>query len=415
MFELAILKNFLIALALGTLIGLEREFSQFKKKIKGFIGIRTLPLIALYGALVTHLSRLLSFWILAAGFIALAALIIIAYRLTSIRLKSFGLTSSLAAFLTFFIGVLCAYEEFILAAVVITVGVTILLYARTFSHRFAEKMKREELVDTLKFAVIAFVILPFLPNKGYGPYGIFNPFIIWLMVVFISGISFVGYILMKWFGKHGIALAGIFGGLASSTAVATSFAVRSKKETKVIHALALGVILANAVMFFRVLIISSAINPALFVKMLLPMGFLILVSITLAYFLLKKAKKVKDYKIKLTSPFTLGPALKFGVLFAAVLALVKIADIYFSSKGVYLASLISGFADVDAITISLSQLAEKDLAENIARNGIILAALVNTAAKGCIAYLFGSKQFGRVILKPFLILVLIGLVMFFLF
>jgi uncharacterized membrane protein (DUF4010 family) len=414
MFEFELLKNFLIALALGALIGLEREYSQAKGKYTSFAGIRTFPLMSLSGAILAYLSQLISPWILVGGVIVFCGLIIAAYYTTSKDSKYHGITTAIAAFIAFFVGILCLSNQAMLAAIV-AIATTILLYAKNFLHRFAKKIKRKELADTLKFAIIAFVILPFLPNKGYGPYEIFNPFIIWLMVVFISGISFAGYILMKWFGEKGIALAGIFGGLVSSTAVTTSFAARSKKENRVVRALALGVIMANTIMFFRILIVVFALNQSLLLEILLPIGILSLISIIFAYFLYKKAKRIKKHKLKLSSPFTLGPALKFGVFFAVILALVKLADIYLSSKGVYLVSIISGFADVDAITISLSQMAKTSLSKNIARNGIILAAITNIAVKGGIAYFFGSKQFGKIVLGLFLTLILIGTATIFLF
>jgi len=402
-----LLKNFLIALALGALIGLEREYAQFKGKYKSFAGIRTFPLIALCGGLIAYLGKLISVWILVAGIVIFSGLIIAAHYASSIKSKYHGITTALAALMAFILGILCSYNEIILA-VLVGVTITIILYARNFLHHFAKKIKREELVDTLKFAVIAFVILPFLPNQGYGPHGIFNPFVIWLMVVFISGISFAGYILMKWFGERGIEMAGIFGGLVSSTAVTTSFAARSKKEKKILMSLVLGVILANMVMFVRILIEVFVINQKLMVKMVLPMVILAVVSMVFSYFLFRKAVQVKKHKLELGSPFTLKPALKFGVFFAVILALVKLADVYLSSKGVYLVSFISGFADVDAITVSLSQLAKKDLALDIAQNGIMIAALTNVAVKGGIAYFFGSKEFGRIVLALYLVLILIG-------
>jgi len=195
MFELEFLKNFLIATALGALIGLEREHAQAKGKYTSFAGIRTFPLISLCGAIISYLSINISSWILVAGALILPGLIITAYYTSSIKSKYHGITTAIAALLAFFVGILCLYNEIILA-IIVAVTTTILLYARTFLHQFAKKIKKQELVDTIKFAVIAFVILPFLPNKGYGPYEIFNPFIIWLMVVFISGISFVVYILI---------------------------------------------------------------------------------------------------------------------------------------------------------------------------------------------------------------------------
>jgi len=403
--DYAIIQSVLIALALGALIGLEREYARYRKKTHDYAGIRTYPLIALFGTLSAYLGELISPWILLIG--------IIAYFVITERTGQYvGATSEMAGFLTFFLGVLTYYNEITLA-IVLAVIITLILYARSVLHHFAQKMKKEELADTLKFAVIAFVILPLLPNQGYGPYEIFNPYIIWLMVVFISGISFAGYILMRWLGERGITLAGVLGGLISSTAVTTSFAQRSKKEKKVFKALVLGVILANGLMFIRILIEVFVLNRILFVKMLLPFSILILVSAIFSYFIWKKSKNVKG-KVSITSPFTLGPALKFGIFFAVILALVKVADVYLSSKGVYLVSFISGFADVDAITVSLSQLAGNTLTNDVAMKGITLAALTNVAVKGGIAYWFGGKKFGRVVLGLFSVLIIIGLVVMFL-
>lgn len=410
---LVVLEKFALALALGALIGLEREYSCYKKKAPDYAGIRTFPLIALFGALSTYLAELFSIWILIISTLLAGLLGIAAYIAITRRTKvHFGATSELAGFLTFFIGVLAYLGEY-LFAIVLTISITVILYARTMLHHFAERIQKKELADTLKFAVVAFVILPFLPNRGYGPLEIFNPYIIWLMVVFISGISFVGYILLKWIGERGIILSGILGGLISSTAVTSSFALRSKKEKHIYRALVLGVILANGIMFIRILIEVFVINRNLFPKVFLPMTLLIITTAIFSYLLWKKAGEAKG-EVELGSPFTLGPALKFGAFFAVILALVKVADYYLSSQGVYLVSFISGLADVDAITVSLSQLAGTTLIEKTARNGIVLAALTNVAVKGGIAYWFGErKSFGKIILGFFILLILIGVLTLF--
>ena len=409
------LQNFLIALGLGALIGLEREYARFKKRTHDYAGIRTFPLIALFGALSAYLGDLISPWVLVAGILLGGVLVIMAYFMIAKGSKvHFGATSEMAGFLVFFLGVLAYYNE-ITFAIILAVAVTIILYARSILHHFAEKIKKQEMADTLKFAVIAFVILPLLPNQGYGPHEMFNPYVIWLMVVFISGIGFAGYVLMKWFGEKGITLAGILGGLVSSTAVTSSFAERSKKEKKIYRTLVLGVILANTIMFVRILIEVFVINRALLPKVILPISILIVVCAIFSYLLWRKAKDAKG-KVELSSPFTLGPALKFGAFFAVILALVKLADVYLSSKGVYLVSFISGFADVDAITVSLSQLSKTSLDLITARNGIILAALTNVGVKGGIAYIFGDREkFGKIILAFYVVLILLGLGLLWLF
>lgn len=405
MAELALIGNFLLALALGALIGLEREYARYKKHAHDYAGIRTFPLIALFGALSAFFGELLNPWILVTGILLMGILISISYFVLS-RKKYHGATSEVAGFLTFFLGVLAYFSE-IQLAVLLTVIITIILYSRTVLHQFAQHLKKEEMKSTLIFAVIAFVILPFLPNQGYGPYEVFNPFLTWLMVVLISGISFVGYILMKWFGEKGIEFTGILGGLASSTAITLSFAERSKQHEHLYKALALGVILANGVMFGRVLFEVLLVNQTLFVHLLLPMLLLAAVTGFFSYYVWKRAKHVSE-RIELKSPFALKPALKFAGVFALVLAFLTLANVYLSSKGVYLVSFLSGLADADAMALSLSQLAGSSISFDTARDGIIVGVLANTITKGGIAYFFGEKKFRRMIVGFFAFLIAIG-------
>ncbi|NQV91326.1 MgtC/SapB family protein, partial [Candidatus Woesearchaeota archaeon] len=273
-----LIQNFAIALALGLLIGLEREYARYQKRGHDYGGIRTYPLIALFGALAAFISDLYSPFVLLGGILMIGVLIIVAYfQMSATERKFTGVTSEVAGFLTFFIGILAYYGEFTLA-IVLAVVITILLYLRSFLHHFAEKLNPGEMSDTLKFAVVAFVILPFLPDRGFGPHGIFNPYVTWLMVVFISGIGFVGYIFMKWFGEKGVMLAGILGGLISSTATTSSFALRSKKENKNYLPLVMGVVLANGIMFMRILIEVFVINQELFWYVLIPMSVLAVIT-----------------------------------------------------------------------------------------------------------------------------------------
>ncbi len=409
MIDLLLLQRFAIALALGALIGLEREYARYRKRGHDFAGIRTFPLITLLGALTAYFADTISPYILIVGLSLIGLLVIIAYIIISKKDRTHvGATSEVAALLTFFIGMLAYYEEFFFA-IILTVTIAVILYARSILHHFAERITQKEMASTLVFAIIAFLILPLLPNQGYGPLELFNPYLTWLMVVLISGISFAGYVLMKWFGEQGIPLTGILGGLVSSTATTTSFSQRSRKEPKIHHALALGVILSNGIMFVRVLVLAFIINFVLFIHLLFPFLILILATCFFSYFLWRKAKKVKKTNITLTSPFTLSPALKFAFLFAGVLALAKVAEVYFSSQGIYVISIISGIADVDAITLSLSQLTTGSLLLETARNGIIMAALTNVAVKAGIAYWWGSKDFARIIALCFGGLIVVGI------
>lgn len=410
MTELAIIGNFILALALGGLIGLEREYARYKKHAHDYAGIRTFPLIALFGALSAFLGEKFNPWILVVGILLMGTLIIISYLVLS-RKKYSGATSEVAGFLTFFLGILAYFNE-IQLSVLLAVIITVILYSRTMLHHFAERLKTEEMRSTIIFAVIAFVVLPFLPNKGYGPYELFNPFLTWLMVVLISGISFVGYILMKWFGTKGIGFTGLLGGLASSTAVTLSLTQRSKQHENLYKVLALGVILANMIMLGRMLLEVLFVNPTFFLHLFLPMLFLASVNGLISYIIWKQARHISE-TIKLQSPFALKPALTFAGIFALVLAFLKLANIYLPLNGVYVVSFLSGMANVDAIALSLSHLAGTSMAYETARQGIILGALGSILAKGSIAYFFGEKKFRRTIVGCFTLLVALGVALLF--
>ena len=410
MLEWELLYSFLIALALGALIGLEREYARYKKKTYEYAGIRTFPLISLSGAIAAYLGEKYSVWIILISFVLISLLIVIGYYLANRkRPEHLGITTEVAGFLTFFLGVL-VYERQFKLATAIAIALAVILYSRTVLHHFAERIKAEELADTLKFAVIAFVILPFLPNESYGPLGLFNPFITWLMVVFISGISFMGYILLKKYGERSIPLLGFLGGIASSTATTSSFAVRSIKEQGFYRSLAAGVVIANMGMFAVTLFEVLVLNQALFFALLPPILILAVVTAVMGYILWKKASKTSA-KVELSSPFTLFPAIKFAVFFAVIIALVKLADYYFSSQGVYIVSFLSGFASVDAITLSLSQLSADSLPLNLARNGILVAILTNIVVKGGIAYWFGTPKFGKLVLMALIPIIVVGILM----
>lgn len=412
MIEIAVFKNFILAIALGALIGLEREYARFHDRGHAYAGIRTFPLLALVGALAAFLGQVLSIWILFISMVIVGVLIITAYIMISKQdPKHSGTTSEVAGLLVFFIGMFSYYGEFTFA-ITLTVIITIILYARSMLHHFAERITRKEMVDTIVFVMIAFVVLPFLPDRWYGPLELFNPYILWFMVVLISGISFAGYVLMKFYGQKGVELAGILGGLVSSTGVTMSFAERSRKETKIFKALALGVIAANGIMFFRVLVVLSVVNKDMLWRIILPLCVLGAISAIFSYIFWKGIKEVKS-KTMIGSPLRLLPALKFSIFFAVTLALIKFAEAYFSSQGVYIISFLAGFADVDAITISLAQLSKTTLLPDVAARGILLAVLTNVAVKGGIAYWFGGERFKKIVIPFFALLIVVGVGMIF--
>ncbi len=405
--DVLLILKFLIALALGALIGIERER---KKEGAEFAGVRTFILIAILGTISAYLSQDFPyFWIVS--FAGLVVLVGLSYLVTTRKNDDVGITTEIAAFLTFALGMLCFADEGMLLAPILAIIITTLLAIKPHLHQFAHRVSEKELINTLKFLIIAFVILPILPDEVMGPLAVFNPFQIWLMVVFISAISFTGYILMKFIGpERGLGVTGIVGGMVSSTAVATSMAARVKESELLMKAAVFATVVASSMMFLRMLFEVSVINPTLLPQLSAPMMVMGILGILLGVFAWRRAEiRQIDADLKLDNPFSLKPALIFGALFLAILFLSKIANIYLGSSGVYLASIISGVADVDAITISMALLAPDTISNNTAVTAITLAAISNTVFKFLITLFLGTRKFGRNIGFIFMVIILAGL------
>lgn len=411
--DISIILKFLISFAIGALIGTERERKQ--SKVKEFAGIRTFTLIAVFGTASAFLSFFYPYFILVA-FLGLALVVGISYMAATQDNGDIGITTEVTAILTFILGALCFTDEGLQIVPILAIIITALLAFKPYLHTFARKVSQKEIINTLKFLIIAFVILPLLPNQTFGPLNVFNPYQIWLIVVFISGISFAGYILMKFIGpEKGIGATGIVGGLISSTAVTTAMAARVKESDFLIRAAVFATVVASSMMFLRILFEVTVINVDLIGLLTIPMLSMGLLGIFLG-FIAWKTTKIREVgeDLKLKNPFSLRPALIFGLLFIVILFASKIAEIYFGNSGLYITSIISGVADVDAITISMALLAKNTISPNVAVTAITLAAISNTIIKFLIAMFFGTRKFGYIIGAIFAIIISVGLTTIFL-
>ena len=410
--------RFGIALLIGVLIGLEREYARLREEVKSFAGVRTFPLIALLGcsaALLAELTGAVTFGIMAS---LLAVLIAIAYAFDA-REGRVGVTTEVAAMVVFACGALCYWDRLDLAAAlaVVTFG---FLTLKPQLHGFAQRISSEDLYATLKFAIISLIVLPVLPNQTYGPppFDAFNPYNTWLMVVFISGISFLGYVLIKIVGsRRGIGLTGLLGGLVSSTAVTLSFSERSQDHPDLARPFALAITLAWTMMFGRIVIEIAVLNQALLSILWLPMGAGMLAGLVFCVFYYFGQRTDEGSDMELANPFELGTAIKFGLLFAVILVVAKAAQFYFQEAGLYAAAAIAGLADVDAITLSMAELAgsQGGITTSTAARAVVLAVISNTIVKGGIALSVGSKTLRRALLPPFLVILTTSSVVAFLF
>jgi uncharacterized membrane protein (DUF4010 family) len=397
MVDLLLLEKLFTALLIGLIIGLERERAQEARQNVKFAGLRTFGVVGLVGGIAAYLTAQEPL-IFVAAILGVAALTAIAYYRSTAIDPHLGFTTETAVLLTFLLGGLAYFEQVV--AIIVAVVVTILLAFKEPLHKFTYRIPEEEFYDSLKFALISIVILPVLYgqfNHDYGPLGAFNPFQIWLIVVILAGISFIGYFLVKWFGAElGLALTGIVGGLASSTAVITSMAIRARESRGLEYPAMIAATLSNVVMLLRVLFLVSIFFAGLLPLIYLPIGIMCVAGVLVASgFYVKSRGSTGGDTVSLKTPFNIVPALLFAAFIAIVLFMSMAALVYLGSYGLFLTSAIAGLADVDAITVSSSQLAASGLATTgTAMLAIMIAVFVNLGVHSAYAFYFGTKKFG---------------------
>jgi uncharacterized membrane protein (DUF4010 family) len=406
--------DFGIALLIGALVGIDRERHQASEPDRGIGGLRTFILLAEAGAVCAWLSVQLHFpWIFAVGTASATAVVGLGYLAqTRAHPNSYGLTTEVAALVVFLLGglTLVGFRELAVALAVMTSAV--LAYKHPL-HGLVGKISQDDLLATLRLLIATFIVLPVLPDRTFDPWNAVNPHKLWLLVILISALSLVGYVASRWLGpRRGSALTGLFGGLVSSTAVTLSFSRRSIEERAVANqqdALAAGLMLAWSIMFVRVVIAVAVVNQSLVPGILVPMLAMGAICLAAAvYFFLasrRAAPAGSEQSVPLKNPFSLTPAVKFALLFAAVLVIVKLAETYLPRSGFYLVAAVAGLTDVDAIALSMAEYAKTGDGQ-VAAASIAIATLSNTLAKcGLVVFLADKRLKLRIALATGLILI----------
>ena len=404
-----LLFKIIFSMAAGLLIGLEREH---RTKTEIFAGIRTFPLISLLGMLSGLIFD--KYWdgILYFTFGAIALLAIINYYME--YQKDIGSTTEIATFIAFIIGLLIYYEHYYIAAF-LSVATTGLLALKRTLEGFAKNISEEDLFAIIKFVLVTVVIYPLLPDKSYGPFNAINPRNIWEMVVLVSVIDFIAYIILRWKGTRTLWITGVIGGMISSTAVSYELAKLSKRYSAVVYSAFFGIVLAWLIMNFRVLILAGIINFNISMILALPLVLLSLIYIVVLGFIFFRKKedirKNSQQEIPFSNPFQISSALQFGLIYGVILFATKALNYYLGTKGVFIASFLSGVIDVDAITLSLSNMAKQGSIENIiAAKSIMLAVVSNSIFKYLYIFLFGDKTLVKEMALITVITIVLGVV-----
>ncbi len=393
--DMEILKAFLITAVLGFIIGLERSVSFSLENEEGFAGSRTFTLIALFGFISAYVNTVVNHFLIIS-FAIFGLLVVIAYFLKVYHYSKQGTTTHIASLITYLTGVMVFYGN-IHSAIFITVITVVVLNLKTRLQKLETNLTRKEISAGVLLLIMTFIMLPILPNKAIGPFELFNPYKTWLMAIIIASLSFVGYLGIKFFGERkGILFTAAAGGFISSTAVTASLSAMFKQTKNDINTYVSAIAIANTLMFARVLIEAYITNYKIVSILSIPFTLAFLYGIWFSYYFYKKTTNdIQPSLEKLEkNPLELSEAIKFAIFFAVIYALVEYTNKNFGNAGLYLISFISGFTDVDAITLSLGELSKNSLALTSAAIGITNAALSNTLTKFFIV-LFFSKDLAK--------------------
>lgn len=405
MYELGtaeLIQRFSFALAIGLLIGLERGWrTREEHEGERAAGLRTHGLAALlggvWGAIALQFAQNGGAIALGVAFVLFGALIgLFRYRET-VHNNTFGATTLVGVLLAFALGAFAVVGDR-LAAAAAAVATTTLLALKTLLHGWVARLTWEELRSGLALLAMSFILLPALPDEPIDRWGAINPHDLWLMTVLIGVVSFAGYIAVRLVGyRLGVAVAGVAGGLASSTAATAAMSRLAADHPEEADALAAGAVFASGVMGPRVLAVLGVVNADFALRLAAP-----LMVVGLVYFLaggLLMLRKTSDgggarETLVISNPLDLPAVLKFGALLAAVMVLSKIVTKFAGSSGAYVLAIVSGFADVDAISLTMASHGVAEIGVGAAALSVLLAILSNTIVKVGIGWGIGGWRMG---------------------
>lgn len=375
-----------IAVGLGLLVGLQRE-SQARAA-----GLRTFALVTLSGAVIGLITPLTGGWVIAAGLVAVAILAAVEHYVDSRNGKS-GITTEMALLTMYLIGVYLTLENNRIA-VVLGGAVAVLLQAKAPFRRVMDRLGSNDVRAIMHFALLALVILPLLPDRGFGPWAVLNPFKIWLLVVLIVGINLAGYIAWRFTSADtGALLSGLLGGIVSSTATTVSYSRRTRGKPEAAAVAAVVIMVATAVVLIRVFVEVAIVAPPLLPVVALPFGIVFVLSVVLSIVMWWRVRGERVEMPEQEDPTMLRAAILFGLIYAVVLLAVAWAKQEMGSAGLYVVAALAGLTDVDAITLSTAQMAKSGQVDATTTWRVILVAfLSNLVFKAGIVAMMGSRR-----------------------
>lgn len=371
--------RFIVALALGFLVGLERESTKFEQQKLVFGGVRTHPIISMFGFGCAWLYKVGVTFMLPIGLLSIATLTAIAY-IAKIRSERFGSTSEISALVTFITGAMALLVD-VWASMAIGVMNTLLLSEKAMLESYVERLNRVEFLAAMKFLLVTVIIYPVLPNQQYTQFGL-NPTKIWQIVILVSTLGFVGYYLQKRFGERvGLWMSGVFGGMVSSTAVTIAVGRIAGNSPQRARSALQSSLLASSISYLRILVLVWVVNANFVPDLWWRLAILSAIGIALSVKVAASQPPTKDGEVPgLQNPFEIRPAIGFGILFVVLTVLTALVQTHLGDSGVLALSAIVGVTDITPFILSIIHGPNSALHGVVA--AIILSTMSNTIAKG---------------------------------
>ena len=387
-----------LATLIGILIGIEREHRR-PEKMELIAGVRTFTIACIAGMLSSFLALKINPGILLISLAFFGIISAIYIYIKNVTLKAPGITGPIALYCTFLLGVLISYD-FYLPAIIGSVIITLLLVEKQPLHSFATNLTDDEILSAVRFLAVVFILYPVTPDTSY--MGIINPRTILLVVIFVATISFISFVIMKEMGtKRGIPLSGMLGGLVNSEATTGALSSMAKKRTELIEPNFVGIILCNASMLLRNLVIALIVDTSGKVFFLMVIPQLLMVIFSAAVVIKSKSDGYVNESIKLQSPFALSPSIKFALGFTGLSIVTRFANLWAGVAGVYATSL-GGFISSAVVTASVSALAVSgNVSYETAALTAVLASIISTGNKMLLVKWSGPAGLGLLVNKTF--------------
>ena len=401
------LQKLALATLIGILIGIEREHRR-TETVELIAGVRSFTISCIAGMLSSYLAQTIHVGILLVTLAFFAVISILFIYVKNVVLKQAGITGPIALYCTFLLGILISYD-FYLLSVVGAVILTLLLAEKQPLHSFATNLTDEEILSAVRFMAVVFILFPITPDELF--FGVINPRWILLIVIFVSTISFISFVIMKRMGTgRGIFLSGLLGGLVNSEATTGALASMARKKKSLVEQSYVGIILANASMLIRNLAIALIVDPSGRVLYLMAPPQIAITVFAVATVLKSRKDTTTDEVIKLQSPFSLSPAIKFAVGFAGLSIFSKFANMWAGLAGVY-AIALGGLISSAVVTASVTALAVSGLVPySTAALTAVLASIISTGTKIMFVRWSGPPKLVELVNRAFIRFIIVGVI-----